>query len=405
MLRTGLFTFTIVMIAAFALMAPAQLPFPGTLPGTSIGGSLSFGYETSGVVWHTRHQRLFIVDDGGKVTSLLPDGSDVQSITLAGDLEGICVADPDSSFVYVADEGAGTIIELDLSTGLPTRTFFLGGLFTPPTNTGIEALTFVNVATHPEGGFFLAGLQSNGRVYVFELSIKTSAVLETVNQVGVLNPAPGRSDISGLDYVPETLTIFATYSCYGSCSEIRAFDIAGNSVGFWTLPGADQEGIAHRGCQLFIAQDTLAPVNKLLRYEAFPAAPCITLEVDVPAISRLLGGTQVLSLDFGSAGANLAYAVLGTVSGTSPGFDVAGFHVPLQPDFYFDLTLHSPASVPLFPPRGFLDANGTALVSFILPLGLPPIVDGAILYHAAFLVDTSPSLVAASNAAPLTITP
>ena len=127
MSQTRLFTFTIFTLAILALVVPAQIPFPGTLPGTSIGGGLPGGYETSGVVWHPRHQRLFIVDDGGKVTSLLPDGSDVQSISLAGDLEGICVADPDSSFVYVADEGAGAIMELDLSTGLELLCWRAGG--------------------------------------------------------------------------------------------------------------------------------------------------------------------------------------------------------------------------------------------------------------------------------------
>jgi hypothetical protein len=176
-------------VALFAALLPvslrAQSPFPGTVPGSEIGLGLPAGFESSGAVWHVRLERLFVVDDGGTLACMDAQGGALQAWSLAGrDLEAVCVADPGTDFVYLGVEHPDSIVEFDLSTGLVTREF---------------DLTFARDPTHAEGGLFYAGFQADGRVYEFELSIASSAVLAAVTHLSTLVPAPTFDDISGLD--------------------------------------------------------------------------------------------------------------------------------------------------------------------------------------------------------------
>lgn len=198
--RTACFLGIVAVAARGARAAPEALPFPCELPGTIISQNLPHGYEPSGGAWQTRIRKLFLVDDGGTVTSMDTSGNNVQNWTLRGDLEGVAVANSQTSFVYVGVEMPEQIKEFDFVTGLVRRTFDLTPWMHGGTNQGLEALAFVPDLLNPEGGLFYAGLQLDGKIYVFQLPIASSSTSTQVTYVKTLTPAPGRKGISSLDW-------------------------------------------------------------------------------------------------------------------------------------------------------------------------------------------------------------
>ena len=51
------------------------------------------------------------------------------------------------------------------------------------------------------------------------------------------------------------------------------------------------------------------------------------------------GGTQRLTVNAGKAHKNLRYWVFGSVTGTTPGVNLLGVHIPLNPDPYTDVPM------------------------------------------------------------------
>lgn len=256
------FVISISVILCLAGRAFSQ-PFPGGLPGTEIGAGLPAGYEPSGACWHSGRNKLFLVHDGGTVSSMNANGSAIQNWNVGGDLEGICVADPASNFVYLGIEDPDSIREFNLITGQVTRSFDLTPWMSGSGNAGLEALTFVPNVADPEGGLFYAGLQSDGSIHIFRLPIRSSSTSTSVVRVGGVTPAPGRSDISGLDYDAAQDTLYAIWD---GPNKIRALRPDGGFLNEWDLPGNDQEGIALLGCDLFIAEDV---GKEVWRYSSF----------------------------------------------------------------------------------------------------------------------------------------
>jgi len=185
---------------------------------------------------------------------------------VTGDLEGICVADPASDFLYVGTEQPNQIKEFRISTGFVTRTFDLNPWMSGASGQGLEALTFVPDPGNAEGGTFYAGLQNDGSIYRFSLPILTSATSTTVSLLGSFNPVSGRSDLSGLDYDRAS---GALYAIYDGPNLMRAMTTAGSFLKEWTLPGSNQEGIAVRGSSLFIAEDS----GDIMLYAPFQPVP------------------------------------------------------------------------------------------------------------------------------------
>lgn len=148
--------------------AVASLPFPAqSLPGTQLGSNWPPDFEPSGAVWHSGLEQLLVAFDNGYVASIDQDGSNLTRWHVAGDLEGITVADPNSPFVYVGLENPDSILELNFNTGEVTRTFDLTPWMTGPHNLGLEAVTFVPDSNNLEGGLFYAGLQNDRKIYSF----------------------------------------------------------------------------------------------------------------------------------------------------------------------------------------------------------------------------------------------
>lgn len=221
-----------------------------------ISGNLPDGYEPSDCVWHTRLNKLFLVSDEGIVSSMNYDGTNVQNWEIGGDLEGICVADPQSNFIYVGEEEADYIHEFNISTGEVTRSFDVDSWI--GNGDGLEALTFVPDSS-AEGGLFYAGDQSDGEIYIFRCPIKTSTSSTSVTNVGVIDPISGREDISGLHYDSSNGVLYGIWDSY---STIAALETDGTIIEEWELPGENMEGLAiwHNTSlgtdQLFVAEDS-----------------------------------------------------------------------------------------------------------------------------------------------------
>jgi hypothetical protein len=241
----------IIMMAALVLLAAIVLaanPFPGG-PGTVIG-PLPPGTEASGAAWHIRLEQLLIVHDGGALLKLNRDGSGLVSFDIPGDLEAVCVANPATDLAYIGVEDPATVLEVDIMTGQVMRSFVL--LTNLPPNEGLEALTFVPDALHPEGGLFYAGLQSDGTIHVFELPIRSSSTSEVATEVNVIVPVQGRDDLSGLHYDSREQVLYAIFDLYDLW---RVMEADGTLIDEYDLPGVDQEGVTIGGCSLFIAED------------------------------------------------------------------------------------------------------------------------------------------------------
>ncbi len=120
-------------------------------------------------------------------------------------------------------------------------------------------------------------------------------------------------------------------------------------------------------------------------------------------VSLSQGGAQKLQLDAGRQHAGRSYAIFGSVTGTSPGINLAGIHIPLDYDPYTDITI---ASFQLNPPftafRGVLDKNGEATASFNVPSASPASLLGMTLHHAYVVYDKN-GIYMASNPVPLTL--
>ncbi len=89
-----------------------------------------------------------------------------------------------------------------------------------------------------------------------------------------------------------------------------------------------------------------------------------------PLYSASLGGDFPVQVDAGSAASGLLYLTLVSLSGTSPGFDWQGFHVPLNFDGMTNGFLTSVNTPVLVNGLGFLDAQGRATATFWLPPGI-----------------------------------
>ena len=132
-----------------------------------------------------------------------------------------------------------------------------------------------------------------------------------------------------------------------------------------------------------------------------------SLKASPAQLSPIDGGVQTFSLDAGAQYAQLPYLLLGTVSGTDPGFPIDGQLLPLNADAYTVNSLIAPSSPPLAGSFGTLDAQGRGSATFTLPPGLPASFAGVQLHHAFVVIELLPTLlhvVFASNPVSLTVT-
>jgi hypothetical protein len=319
---------SLILVGGPAVDPPAVLPFPAAvLPGVQVG-TLPAAYETSGLVWHERLQRIFAVSDSGIVTSMNRDGTDMVHWAVPGDLEGITVADPASDFIYIGVEHPDAILEFNVSTGQVARRFTLTQWMQGPDNQGLEGLAFVPVADHAEGGVFYAGLQADGRIYTFELPVAASRVATAVSYGGTITLDPALTDIADLSYDRATGLLL---SLYDGANRLIASTPAGTRLAQWTVPGVEQEAVMALDGAMFIGEDQ--PTNgagRILRYAPFslpslpeppvnPPPPVDPPPVDPPPPTPITAAFAALAASRRTPTSAVSLAFSGTVTGLDRG--------------------------------------------------------------------------------------
>jgi hypothetical protein len=126
----------------------------------------------------------------------------------------------------------------------------------------------------------------------------------------------------------------------------------------------------------------------------------VSLYGDLHGISIKTGGTQTLAVNAGKAHANRRYWIFGSMTGTKPGVNLLGVHIPLNPDLYTNVAMASVNTTAFTKFRGTLDANGLASAMFIVPANLP-LPTGFTFHHAYVVYDASGRFFMASNAVPV----
>jgi len=124
---------------------------------------------------------------------------------------------------------------------------------------------------------------------------------------------------------------------------------------------------------------------------------------DVSEISVSAGGRQTMRLSGGTRFAGGTYVVLGSASGTQPGFSAGAVNIPLNFDGWMTTTLTFANQPPFGNTVGFLDAAGLATATFTLP-PLPAALAGFSFNHAYITVNGS-VVEYASNPIPVFLTP
>jgi len=382
--------------------AASSVDVPPT--GVDIGGALPAGFEASGAVWHRARWQYLLVSDDGRLVALSPSGVVQGAWTTSGDLEGIALADPNTTLVYLANEDPPAIVEFDLAASAVRRVFDLSPWIATPAGRGLEALAFAPDPADVEGGTFLCGSTGDGRVHRFRLPIASSSGATNVTALGSFDPSAASTEVRGLCVDPIAGVVYALTS---DPDRIEVLSLAGAPLASHALPAqvADQpEGLALRGCELVVCVD--AAPSRVVRFAGFDDhSACDTFTPSGLALSTTFGGAQNLVLDLGPASAGNGFIVLGSRRHGVPGL-VGGpeLVLPLQLDDYFLFTLAGGGAPALGGFVGVLDAAGRATATIAVPPGHPiaTALVGQRLFHAAVVVDPHlGAVVHASNAVPL----
>lgn len=219
--------------------------------------------EPSGICWHSQRKTLFIVGDEGDVCEMKTDGTLIKKKRIRNaDFEGI-THDPSTGFLYIAVEGAESIIELDPETFKILREFSLPRTFDGKTvmkagGQGIEAITFVPDPDHPDGGTFYVANQSFNLADKHDISGMFVVELPLRSKTGrpkLLNQfKPGVIDLSGLYYDQGNRHIFVISD---ACNIIMEYSLDFKLLREYAFPGDNQEGItADNMGFMYIAQDS-----------------------------------------------------------------------------------------------------------------------------------------------------
>ena len=143
-------------------------------------------------------------------------------------------------------------------------------------------------------------------------------------------------------------------------------------------------------------------------YEVLDPGCPTGLVTGAPGFSVALGGSVGFFLNAGSARAGGVYLVLGSLSGTSPGFVLDGLTIPLNPDAYLVISATAAGTAPFVDTVGVLGALGTGNAAFAAPPGLPASLVGTVVHHAFLTVALAggiPTVAFASEAEALTLFP
>jgi hypothetical protein len=147
------------------------------------------------------------------------------------------------------------------------------------------------------------------------------------------------------------------------------------------------------------------PLVALSLAPTFASAQDCAVTADVLAISVSAGGVQTLSIDVGPENALSQYFVLGSFSGTAPGFDL-GLHYPLNEDRYLLQTWVGASRLVEDGGIGLTDSRGLAEIHVVVPPSATSALVGRTVNHAVAPISFLTLLhTCVSNPVPLTFTP
>jgi hypothetical protein len=200
--------------------------------------------------------------------------------------------------------------------------------------------------------------------------------------------------------------------------------VYGPAAPSWTHSGGFNSGIMSSALRLPNGNTLICSGSQALWLEVTPAGDVVfsadlgnntfharyterTLWADRETLSAAAGGTVAFELIAGTPEGGQSYWLLGSISGTTPGFTKNGIPVPLNWDAYTDLTLDLANTPVLTDTFGSLDGLGKASASLNVGAGvLPPTAFGIVLSHAYVAFDPGTSKLSwASNAVDVLIDP
>ena len=222
--------------------------------------------EPSGITYHPTRKSLFVADDSGIVYEINLNGGRIQAKGVNElDIEGITV-DPATGMLYTAVEDDETIIEIEPETLTIQREFrivreFKGEQLLKKGGMGIEAIAFVQDASHPEGGTFWVGNQSfslkekDEPSVVCEVVVPLRTATERKSEGIIINAYKMNFiDISGLAYDPQDDRLVLISDTTNLLVEINR---QGTILSKYLLPGDEQEGVTLDGLgYMYIAQES-----------------------------------------------------------------------------------------------------------------------------------------------------
>lgn len=233
------------------------------------------GFEPSGISWHKDRQTFFVADDGGNLAEITETGS-LEHIWNTGlNLEGVAIPERTGDAVYLVDENTNVIHAFSLTTEtISGTTWDISPYLSYANNLGIEGLEWIPDGQHafgttPMGGIFLCGWQNDGNLYAFIPDAQGG-----VTAKGGIVTSVDYTDVAGIDYNPDTQSIFSVYDSWDMLQEYSP--TGGNEVAEYTMPSSDQEGIAVvTDCTTELSTVTIADdAGHIFTYKDFPT-PCV----------------------------------------------------------------------------------------------------------------------------------
>ncbi|MBM3977676.1 MAG: hypothetical protein FJ299_11890 [Planctomycetes bacterium] len=336
---------------------------------------------------------------------------------------GLLLIRSDAGVIAPAPDVATSVVVFnwtpDLENG--SNTYVLGSGTAPAAATDLDA---DNDGTFDAG--VLVGYTVNDAVGILESDMGVNVGYG--DDLGFLNIGPFAGPTPLPTYTPDALIRY--YNANGSPCAWAGGDVAGvnpggpynffnfgvNTFGFaeqgitsnptielgtlTAVPDSDGDGVAN-GCDG--CPNDPAKTAPGLCGCGIPEG--CSLGATPETISISAGGVQTMSLFGGAGNAGQLYFLVGSLSGTSPGFPVDSVVLPLNPDAYFIATL-TPNTPLLAPSLSFLNGSGNGTCNFTIPAGT---VLGGVpftAHHAYVVFNLGLGVVTfASNAAPVTLVP
>jgi len=275
------------------------------------------------------------------------------------------------------DDSAG-VIAVDMLNTVPVAGFQFDLL--SPSGAALSTITQASGGTAAAAGFFL-GTGQSGRVLGFSFQ-------------GATIPAGTHQLLVNVDYTGPAGTV--------CLSNVIISDSQGNSIPADAGPCVTAGGPDCNGNGIADPTDIFQGRSLDLDAEGTPDE-CQPFSVDTATISLSSGGSQVMNIEAGTQYGGDVYLVLGSASGSSPGYPLGSLTLPLNLDAYTLFTANSANAGPFSGTFGLLDGAGSGTAAVVLPPNSAPSLVGLTVHHAYVVVETAGNLAFASNAMPLTL--